>query len=122
MKMTVLATFAALSIAGPAVAQELPAGSVRTSAIVGGAVYQTGETVRLTPGAVQDVISSDWQEIGTITDVVMSTEGQMIGITASVDGGTAYLPVESANLVAQEGQGFAFVTDVSLEELQGTAQ
>lgn len=122
MKLSILSTIAALSIVGPAIAQELPAGSVVTSAIVGGAVYQTGETVRLTPGAVQDVISSDWREIGRITDVVMSTEGQMIGIIASIDGGSAYLPVESANLVAQEGQDFAFVTDVSLEELQGRAQ
>ena len=109
-------------LAAPAMAQDLPAGSLTTSSITGGVVFQAGETMTLTPGETQDVVSSDWTEIGSITDVVLSTEGQMIGIVASVSGMNVYLPVESSNLVAAPGQEFAFVTDLTLEEMQGQAQ
>lgn len=119
----VLSFGAALGLlAAPAFTQELPAGSVTAGSITGGPVYNSGPTVTLTPGEVQDAISSEWEEIGTIADLVMSADGQLIGIIADLAGARAFLPVESANLVAADGQDFAFVTDRTLEELQGMAQ
>ena len=73
------------AFAAPTFAQELPQGSVTASSITGGAVYNSGPTVRLTPGAVEDVISSDWEQIGTIADLVMTAEGQLIGIIAELE-------------------------------------
>ncbi|MBJ3761970.1 hypothetical protein ILP92_04310 [Maribius pontilimi] len=120
---TYLMTVAAIAaLIAPASAQVMPEGSVTAGAITGGSVYQSGPSVSLTPGATQDAISSDWNQIGTISDVVLSSGGELIGILATLEMGEVFLPVESANLVAAPGQDFAFVTDLTLEELQGQAQ
>ncbi|PZX18548.1 hypothetical protein LX81_01182 [Palleronia aestuarii] len=123
MRTPLLITLAFGLSTGLAAAQDLivSGDGIRVDQMTGGPVYSLGSDRTLTPGAIFDTIETTWTEIGTIDDVVLSRAGQLIGIIADVEGREIFLPVENANLVSTPDQEFAFVTDMSVEELEATA-
>lgn len=104
----------------------LPQGSVRVGDIKDGDVYsiQTGIEQATFGSATYTGISTEWDDIGEIEDVVLSADGQMIGIIAEVGGvlglgeKDVFLPTDAVRLVPGEGGRYAYVTRYSLDELK----
>ncbi|MCJ8139052.1 PRC-barrel domain-containing protein [Falsirhodobacter halotolerans] len=104
----------------------LPSGSVRVDDIKDGDIYsiQTGIEQSTFGNATYTQISTDWDDIGEIEDVVLSDDGQMIGIIAEVGGilglgdKDVFLPTDAVRLIPGEDGRYAYVTRLSLEELK----
>lgn len=69
-------------------------------------------------------IGDNWNEIGEIEDLVLSSDGQLVGIVAEVGGFLdiadkhVMLEVNDVNLVAVDDANYAYVTRFSEEELE----
>jgi len=104
---------------------EMRGNLIRTRDITGGEIYTIGEADGdWNVGNQYDAIDSGWNEIGEIEDIVLSKDGQMVGIVAEVGGfldlGDKHvmISVPDVNLVAVDDKTYAYVTRLSEEELE----
>ena len=111
---------------------------IRTRDITGGAVYSTGEDyydeARWTEtdpfdatraGAYEPYgYDENYDEIGSIEDVILDQSGQMVGVVAEVGGFLdigdhhVMLPVEDVRLVPVDDQSYSYVTRLTEEQLE----
>lgn len=99
---------------------------IRTRDITDGPVYTmaAADDEGWDPMTYHDGVGSDWNEIGEIEDLVLSQDGQLIGIVAEVGGFLdiadkhVMLSVGDVNLVAVDDESYAYVTRFSEEELE----
>ena len=76
---------------------------------------------------VHNGVGADWNEIGEIEDIVLSKEGDMVGIVAEIGGfidiGDKHvvLSTQDLNLVAVDDKSYAFVTKMNEEDLENLA-
>lgn len=103
-----------------------PAMLIRTRDITGGEVYTTNAADdEWSADFTYDEVGADWNQIGTIEDIVLNHSGQMVGIVAEVGGfldiGDKHvlLEVGDLNLVAVDDRSYSFVTRFNEEELEG---
>ncbi|WP_407492253.1 PRC-barrel domain-containing protein [Pseudooceanicola sp. MF1-13] len=101
---------------------------IRSRDITGGSIYTMNEAND--EGSAWDVntrydqVGADWNEIGEIEDLVLSEDGQLIGIVAEVGGfldiGDKHVMIEldDARLVAVDDKTYSFVTRLSEEQLE----
>ena len=98
---------------------------IRSRDITGGEIYTLNEAGdEWSPNTAYNEIGADWNEIGEIEDIVLSKNGQMVGIVAEVGGfldiGDKHVMISTpdVNLVAVDDQTYAYVTRLSEEELE----
>ncbi len=98
---------------------------IRSRDITGGAVYTTNEANdEGWDTTTYDSVGADWNQIGEIEDLILSPEGEMIGIVAELGGfldiGDKHvaLAVEDLNLVAVDDATYAYVTRFNEEDLE----
>ncbi|EPX78473.1 PRC-barrel domain-containing protein [Salipiger mucosus] len=99
---------------------------IRTRDITGGAVYaidaEGGET-DWDSTTTYDSVNSDWDNVGTIEDIVLNADGSFKGIVAEVGGfldiGDKHVMIEinDAKFVPVEDQTYAVVTNFTADEL-----
>ncbi|KAF0676210.1 PRC-barrel domain-containing protein [Profundibacterium mesophilum] len=103
---------------------------IRSRDITGGAIYAFSEGMSegFDEASIYEEVGGDWNEIGEIEDVILSRDGQMIGVVGEVGGFLdiadkhVMIPVEDVRLVAVDDRSYAIVTRMTeeqLEELQG---
>lgn len=104
---------------------------IRAESIIGADIYTQymeydetlwGETV------YYDAIDTDWEEIGEVSDIVISRDGTIIGVIAEIGGwldiGDADVVIDLADLKSvggstEDGYGdLSFVTPLSEEQLE----
>jgi hypothetical protein len=103
-----------------------PAMLIRTRDITGGRIYTTNEAndEGWDPEFMYEEVGADWNQIGTIEDIVLNRSGQMVGIVAEVGGfldiGDKHvmLEVDNLNLVAVDDTRYTYVTNYNEEELE----
>lgn len=99
---------------------------IRTRDITGGAVYTTNQAQDegWDANTVYDEVGADWNEIGEIEDLVLSSDGQLIGIVAEVGGfldiGDKHvlLSIQDVSLVAVDDESYYYVTRLNEEQLE----
>ncbi|MGR3455822.1 PRC-barrel domain-containing protein [Pseudooceanicola sp.] len=101
---------------------------IRSRDITGGNIYTTNaawdEGDVWDSSNVYDGVGTDWNDIGEIEDLILSRDGQLIGIVAEVGGFLdiadkhVAIAVEDVSLVAVDDQTYAYVTRFSEEELE----
>ncbi|WP_375263966.1 PRC-barrel domain-containing protein [Palleronia sp.] len=99
---------------------------IRSRDITGGAIYTTNAAndEGWDSANVYDQVGADWNEIGSIEDVVLSKDGQMVGVVAEVGGFLdiadkhVMLATGDVNLVAVDDKTYAIVTRMSEEQLE----
>ncbi len=103
---------------------ELRGDLIRSRDITGGEIYTLSEAGdEWSPNTGYNEIGANWSEIGEIEDIVLSKNGQMVGIVAEVGGfldiGDKHVMISTpdVNLVAVDDQTYAYVTRLSEEEL-----
>ncbi len=131
-RMITAAALAALT-AGSAIAQQATVDMtdtdnlIRTRDITGGEIYSLNTMVEddmWTDTGMYDAVDTNWSDIGEIEDVILSKDGQMIGIVAEVGGfldiGDKHvmIGVDDVRLVAVDDQTYAYVTRMSEEQLE----
>lgn len=101
---------------------------IRTRDITGGEVYTMNEAND--EGSAWDVdtayeeVGADWNEIGEIEDLILSKDGELIGIVAEVGGFLdiadkhVMISVEDVKLVPVDDREYVYVTRHSEEELE----
>lgn len=120
------ATTDATDMAPPAAMTGADANLIRTRDITDGAVYtmNAADDEGWDAAGYHDGVDTDWNEIGEIEDLVLSRDGQLIGIVAEVGGFLdiadkhVMLEVQDVNLVAVGDETYAYVTRFSEEELE----
>ena len=103
-----------------------PAMLIRTRDITGGTIYTMTEArdEGWDTELVYDRVDDDWNQIGTIEDIVLNHSGQVVGIVAEVGGfldiGDKHvmLEVDDLNLVAVDDMRYTYVTRHSEERLE----
>lgn len=99
---------------------------IRSRDITGGAIYtmNAASDEGWDSTMEYDAVGADWNQIGTIEDIVLSSDGMMRGIVAEVGGfldiGDKHvmISVNDLNLVAVDDQSYTYVTRRSEEELE----
>lgn len=98
---------------------------IRSRDITGGTVYtMNASSDEWDTEAMWDTVDSNWEQIGTIEDLVLTSNGDMTGIVVEVGGfldiGDKHvaLSVQDLNLVAVDDQTYAYVTMYSEEQLE----
>jgi len=99
---------------------------IRTRDITGGDVYtvDAANDEGWNPTNMYSEMGDNWNDIGDIEDIVLSKDGQMIGIIAEIGGFLdiadkhVMIPVNDVNLVAVDDETYAFVTRFNEEELE----
>lgn len=99
---------------------------IRTRDITGGDIYTTNEAndEGWDSDYVYDTVGTDWNDIGEIEDLILSRDGQIIGIVAEVGGFLdiadkhVVIAVDDMSLVAVDDRNYAVVTKFSEEELE----
>ncbi|MEX5727710.1 hypothetical protein Ga0609869_001063 [Rhodovulum iodosum] len=99
---------------------------IRTRDITGGDIYTWNETQDevWSPTGVHQSVGDNWNQIGEIEDVVLSHDGEMIGVVGEVGGfldvGDKHvmIPVDDVNLVAVDNREYALVTRLNEKDLQ----
>lgn len=75
-------------------------------------------------GTTFDTVDPNWDNIGSIDDVILDREGQMVGVTGDIGGwlgiGTrqVFLPIQDVQLVPAGDTDYAYVTRYSREQLE----
>ena len=103
-----------------------PAQLIRTRDITGGEVYTVNQAndEGWDPEFTYDEVGADWNQIGTIEDIVLNHSGEVVGIVAEVGGfldiGDKHvmLEIQDLNLVAVDDREYMYVTRYSEEELE----
>lgn len=99
---------------------------IRTRDITGGNIYTMNEAddEGWDADMSYDAVGADWNDIGEIEDIILSRDGQMIGIVAEVGGFVdigdkhVVIPVDDVSLVAVDDETYSYVTRLSEEELE----
>jgi hypothetical protein len=99
---------------------------IRSRDIPGGSVYTTNQAddEGWDPELMYETVDSNWNEIGEIEDLVLSKEGQVIGIVAEIGGFLdiadkhVVISVQDLNLVAVDDATYTYVTRFNEEELE----
>ena len=99
---------------------------IRTRDITGGNVYtmNPADDEGWTMGTAYDAVGEGWNNIGEIEDVVLDSNGQMIGVVAEVGGfldiGDKHVMIATpdVNLVAVDDATYGIVTRMSEEQLE----
>lgn len=105
---------------------EMQGNLIRTRDITGGAIYTTNAAndEGWDPNAVYDAYGADWNQIGEIEDIILSRDGQMVGLVAEVGGfldiGDKHvaIAVQDISLVAVDDESYAYVTRLNEEQLE----
>lgn len=96
---------------------------IRTRDITGGEVYSIAEGESWDAINIES-IGDDWNDIGEIEDVVLSSDGQLRGIVAEVGGFLdiadkhVFLEITDMKLVPVDDREYAIVTRMTEEELE----
>lgn len=102
-------------------------GYIRTRDITGGNIYRLAvdaETQSWNDNTVYSEVDAEWDNIGEIEDIVLSKDGQMIGVIAEIGGfldiGDKHvmIPLDSVRLAAVDDETYAYVTNKSEAELE----
>ena len=99
---------------------------IRTRDITGGNIYTMNEAddEGWDPDMCYNEVGADWNEIGEIEDIILSKDGQMIGIVGEVGGfldiGDKHvlISIDDVNLVPVDDKTYAFVTRLNEEQLE----
>ena len=100
---------------------------IRSRDIVGGNVWRMDameDNSMWDDNTTYEGTGDDWKLIGSIEDVVLSKDGQMIGIVGEVGGflglgdKMVLMPVENVRLTAIDDGEYAYVTQMSAEEIE----
>lgn len=99
---------------------------IRTRDITGGNIYtmNAADDEGWDPAMTYDAVGTDWNDIGEIEDIILSKDGQMVGIVAEVGGFLdiadkhVVIPVQNVSLVAVDDETYSYVTRMSEEELE----
>nr|WP_245867081.1 PRC-barrel domain-containing protein [Kandeliimicrobium roseum] len=99
---------------------------IRTRDITGGNIYTVNPAndEGWDPAQTYNGVGDGWNNIGEIEDIVLSKDGQMIGIVGEVGGFLdiadkhVMIPVDDISLVAVDDRTYAYVTRLSEEELE----
>ncbi|SDY34365.1 PRC-barrel domain-containing protein [Citreimonas salinaria] len=105
---------------------------IRTRDITGGDIYSMGTDYTGLAGDAEMAwseqaytgIGDGWNDIGEIEDIILSRDGQMIGIIAEVGGffdiGDKHvmIPVNDVSLVPIDDETYAYVTRLTEEQLE----
>lgn len=99
---------------------------IRTRDITGGEIYtmNAANDEGWNPDYMFEEVNSEWNQVGTIEDIVLSHSGQVVGIIAEVGGfldiGDQHvmLEVDDLNLVAIDDTRYTYVTRFSEEQLE----
>ncbi|WP_420410305.1 PRC-barrel domain-containing protein [Hoeflea sp.] len=99
---------------------------IRSRDITGGVIYTMNEASDegWDASATWDEVDSDWNQIGEIEDLVLTSEGMVSGIVAEVGGfldiGDKHvvISVQDLSLVAVDDQTYAYVTKLNEEDLE----
>ena len=129
MTRTAIAAALAALAAGPALAEAhlmSMEGMILASQIEDGRVYALGEAYDEAEWAGGDpyVFDPEYEDVGEIEDVVLSPDGQVIGITAEVGGfigigdHEVMLPLEDVRLVPAEDGQYNYVTRLTEDQLE----
>jgi hypothetical protein len=99
---------------------------IRSRDITGGTIYTMNEAND--EGSMWDMeyseVGADWNAIGEIEDIVLSADGQMVGVVAEVGGfldiGDKHvmLELENVKLVPVDDVSYAIVTRYNEEQLE----
>ncbi|WP_299046420.1 PRC-barrel domain-containing protein [uncultured Tateyamaria sp.] len=103
---------------------------IRSRDITGGAIYTMNQAndEGWDPEMNHEEVGADWNKIGEIEDLVLTSDGKVTGIVAEVGGfldiGDKHvvISVSDLNLVAVDDKTYAYVTkynEEDLEEMQG---
>ena len=98
---------------------------IRTRDITGGAIYTMDEANdEGWDGAEYDSVGADWNEIGTIEDIVLSRDGQMKGVVAEVGGFLdiadkhVMISIDDVRLVPVDDTSLVLLTRMNEEEME----
>jgi hypothetical protein len=98
---------------------------IRTRDIVGSEIYRLDILDGDTTWAANEpyTFDSNWENIGSIEDIVLSKDGQMIGIVGEVGGWLGMgdkmvlMPIEDVRLTVSETGEYAYVTSMTEEQV-----
>jgi len=99
---------------------------IRSRDITGGPIYtlNAADDEGWDSDVMYDDVGTDWNEIGEIEDIVLSADGQMVGIVAEVGGfldiGDKHvlISVDDVNLSPLDDGTYIYVTWMNEEELE----
>ena len=99
---------------------------IRTRDITGGNIYTMNEAddEGWDPDMRYNEVGADCNEIGEIEDIILSKDGQMIGIVGEVGGFLdiggkhVLISIDDVNLVPVDDKTYAFVTRLNEEQLE----
>lgn len=100
---------------------------IRTRDIVGGQVWRMdpdADNSNWDMNATFDGTGEGWERIGSIEDVVLSRDGQMVGIVGEVGGflglgdKMVLMPVKDVRLTAIDDGTYAYVTQLTREDIE----
>ncbi|WP_353472142.1 PRC-barrel domain-containing protein [Salipiger sp. H15] len=103
-----------------------PDGLIRTRDITGGAVYAIdadGAAANFDDGMAYDTVSDDWDNVGSIEDVMLNADGSFRGIVAEVGGfldiGDKHvmLEIDNAKFVPIDDGHYSVVTNMTKDQL-----
>ncbi|QIE46540.1 PRC-barrel domain containing protein [Pseudohalocynthiibacter aestuariivivens] len=122
-----LSTFATVAPAQDASAKlmALQGDLIRTRDITGGSVFSTNAADdKWTNMSVDTAVGPDWNKIGQIEDIILTPEGQMVGIVAEIGGfldiGDKHVVIatDDVKLVPTQDNTYAYVTRLSEDQLK----
>ena len=98
---------------------------IRTRDITGGNIYslEAADTM-WSSTSTYDSVGDNWNNIGEIEDIILSKDGQMVGIVAEVGGfldiGDKHvmIPVDDVRLTAVDDKTYGYVTNLTEEQLE----
>jgi len=103
---------------------------IRTTDITGGNIYTMNpdewavDDETYTDDMTYNAVGDNWENIGEIGDIVLSREGEMIGIVGDIGGflglgeTNVLIPVSDVRLTAVDDASYAYVTQYSQEQLE----
>lgn len=99
---------------------------IRTRDITGGTVYTTNEAndEGWDADAMYEEVDSDWNQVGTIEDIVLTKNGEMKGIVAEVGGFAdigdkhVMISIDDVSLVAVDDASYTYLTRMNEEDLE----
>jgi hypothetical protein len=98
---------------------------IRTRDIVGGEIYRQDIMDGDATWAANEPYDYDtnWENIGSIEDIVLSKDGQMVGVVGEVGGWLGMgdkmvlMPIEDIRLSVSETGEYAYITSMTKEEV-----
>ncbi|MEI4194353.1 PRC-barrel domain-containing protein [Roseovarius sp. E0-M6] len=99
---------------------------IRSRDITDAEIYTTdaADDEGWTDEATYENVGADWNEVGEVEDLVLSKDGQLVGVVAEVGGfldvGDKHvaIAIDDMKLVPVDDRSYAYVTRLSEEELE----